>query len=300
MPTHTEIYTKAGRCSYSQTWVPTLVPDGAFLNRGSLAVLASETLQQPLFTEVLPQPLDFDSQISWLDKCFKQQGAPAEILVPTEKLAEALAPRCPASQIVVDPSPPVLVQLRNLLFPPEMEFSLYSIVRMMGEKKALDLYLDAEDFLHLELWKSIQDDEVFRFTSRGREYGVLVGGSTRFQDSGVAIYSSVKETIKHTTPPKAAFGPGGPATLHHQDLNFLVRHEVQLPRQKHPMFVLDLKDKNGSLKDLRWLLQQLPELARTGEKVVESGKRRLERTDLRVKEGRSGLFPAYWDESRVA
>jgi len=59
-PTHTEIFTKAGRCSYSQTWVPTLVPDGAFLNRGSLAVLASETLQQPLFTEVLPQPLDFD------------------------------------------------------------------------------------------------------------------------------------------------------------------------------------------------------------------------------------------------
>ena len=300
MPTHTEIFTKAGRCSYSQTWLPTLVPDGAFLNRGSLAVLASETLQQPLFTEVLPQPLDFDSQISWLDKCFKQHGAPAELLVPHQKLAEALAARCPGSQIVVEPSPPVLMQLRNLLFPPEMEYALYSIVRMVGERKALELYLDAEDFLQLELWRSIQDDEIFRFTSHGREYGVVVGGSTRFQDSGVSIYPTLKETVKHTKPPMAAFGPGGPATVHYQDLNFLARHEVQLPRQKHPMFVLDMKDKNGSLKDLRWLLRQLPELVRTGQASLESGKRRLERTNLRVKEGRAGLFPAYWDHSQVA
>jgi len=297
MPTHTEIFTKAGRCSYSQTWVPTLVHDGDFLNRGSLAVLASETLQQALFTEVLPQPLDFDSQISWLDKCFKQNGAPAEILVPTEKMAEVLALRCPGSQIVVDASPPVLVQLRNLLFPPEMEYALYSIVRMLGERKALDLYLDAEDFLHLELWRTFKDDEIFRFTSHGREYGVTVGGSTRFQDSGVSIYSSVKDTIKHTNPPKAAFGPGGPAVVHYQDLNFLARHEIQLPRQKHPMFVLDRKDKSGSLKDLRWLLQHLPELARTGQDSFECGKRRLERTDLRIKEGRAGLFPAYWSKA---
>lgn len=299
MPIHSELFQEAGRCSYSQAWAPIMTQDGEFINRGSLVIMASETLGQPLYTELVGNCLDFESQLSWLDKSFKQRGAPTELLVPTEELAEALRPRCPNSQILVEAAPPALRAIRNEMMPPEMEYALYSPLQMLGQRKALELYRSGAEFLARELWRTYRDDQVFRFISDGKEYGVIVGGSTRFQDSGVTISPSIKEAIRHSEQPKACFGAGGPAVIDHRDLNFLVEQRIQLPRQKHPMFVLDLKDKKGSLKDLRWLLRTLPEMARTGTPRIQDGKRRLEWTDQCVKPGRAGLFPAYWDPRTV-
>ncbi|MBS2036973.1 hypothetical protein JST97_18425 [bacterium] len=295
MPIHTDVFAEAGRCSYSQTWAPTLTQDGEFLNRGSLVLMVSESRGQPLYSELVGSRLDFESQLSWLDKCFKQRGVPPELLVPNQQLAEALATRCPNSQILVDAAPPELLAIREQMMPAEMEYALYSPLQMLGQSKALELYRSGANFLAQEIWRIYRDDQIFRFISQGQEYGLTVGGSSRFQDSGVMIFSSLKEAARHSNPPLACFGAGGPATLHHRDLNFLMEHEIILPRQKHPMFVLNLRDKKGSLRDLRWLLQTLPELARSGRPLAEDGKRRLEWTDLRVKSGRSGLFPAYWD-----
>ena len=299
MPTHTDLYLAAGVCSYSQSWSP-LWLQGPEITRGSLLMLASETRQQPLYTETVPEPLDFDSQIAWLDKCFKQAGAPTQLLVPSQELAEALRARCPRSEIVVESSPPHHGWIREAYVPFEAENVPFSVVRMLGEKKAGELYAQSDRFLRLELWKNIQDDEIFRFQSGRREFGVVVGGSTRFQDNGISIYSSVKEAMKHSQPPVVCFGPGNPCLVHYQDLNFLERRQIRipqlLPRLKAPMFMLDPKDRRQSLKDLNWLMRHLPELASSGASLTEAGKRRLERTDLRVKPGRAGLFPAFWDK----
>ena len=298
MPTHTDLYLAAGVCSYSQSWSP-LWLQGPEITRGSLLMLASETRQQPLYTETVMQPLDFDSQISWLDKCFKQDGAPTQLLVPSQQLAEALRPRCPRSEILVDPSPRHHGWIREAYVPFEAENVPFSVVRILGEKKARELYAESDRFLRMELWKNIQDDEIFRYQSGRREFGVQVGGSTRFQDNGISIYASVKEAMKHSQPPLSCFGPGNPCLVHYQDLNFLERSEIRipqlLPRLKFPMFTLDPKERRQSLKDLHWLMRRLPDLA-AGGKQVEDGKRRLERTDVRVKPGRAGLFPAFWDK----
>lgn len=302
MPTHTQIFTKAGICSYSQSWSPIWRP-GEEVTRGVLILLASESNQQPVFTEVVAQPLDFESQIAWLDKCFKQEGAPPCLLVPSESFAEVLRTRCPNSEIVVEPAPQHHGWIREALWPAEAEAVPYSIVRLLGEKKARELYLECEHFLVQEPWTTIQDDEIFRLTSDGREYGVVVGGSTRFQDGGISVFKSLKEAIKQNNPPVSCFGPGNALLVHYKDLNFLDRCNIRmpqrlLPRLKFPMLALDRRDYRSSLKDLRFLIRQLPQLGRSGQKLVEDGKRRLERTHLRIKEGRAGLFPARWD--RVA
>ncbi len=299
MPTHTELFHLAGVCSYSQSWTPIWRPGEEEITRGCLVILASETNQQPVFTEVVAQPLDFDSQIAWLDKCFKQEGAPVQMLVPTEEFAEVLRRRCPNSEIFVDPAPRHHGWIREALWPADAECIPYSILDLLGEKKARELYLDCEHFLVLEPWNTIKDHEVFRLTSHGKEYGVVVGGSTRFQDGGISVFASVKEAMKQSVPPVTCFGPGNPLLVHYQDLNFLERSNIRipqrLPRLKFPMIHLDKKDRHASLKDLRFLLRQLPEMVRTGKKLLEGGKRRLEWTNVRIKEGRAGLFPAYWD-----
>ncbi|MBX3171757.1 MAG: hypothetical protein KF760_30380 [Candidatus Eremiobacteraeota bacterium] len=300
MPTHTELFHEAGVCSYSQSWTPIWRPGAEEVTRGCLAILVSETNQQPVFTEVVAQPLDFDSQIAWLDKCFKQAGAPTQLLVPTEALAEVLRPRCPNSEIFVDPAPRHHGWIRESLWPADAEAVPFSILAMLGEKKARELYVDCEHFLVLEPWNTIKDDEVFRFTSHGKEYGVVVGGSTRFQDGGISVFASVKTAIKQSSPPISWFGPGNALVVHYRDLNFLDRCNIRipqrlLPRLKFPMITPDKRDRRTSLKDLRFLVRQLPEMLHTGKKLLEEGKRRLEWTELRIKKGRAGLFPAYWD-----
>lgn len=299
MPTHTDLFTQAGICSYSQSWSPIWRPGEDEITRGVLIMLASESKRQALFTEFVAQPLDFDSQIAWLDKCFKQEGAPPQLLVPSEELAVALRLRCPNSEIVVEKAPYYHGRIRETLWPADTEAVPYSILSMLGEKKARELYLSCEHFLVTEPWNTIQDDEVFRFTSHRKEYGVVVGGSTRFQDAGIAIFASVKDALKQNEPPISCFGPGNALLVHYQDLNFLDRCNIRipqrlLPRLKFPMLTLEARDRRSSLKDLRFLLRQLPELVRTGRTLADDGKRRLERTNLRIKEGRAGLFPAYW------
>lgn len=304
MPIHTDLYLAAGLCSFSQTWSPLWYPGSEELTRGSLLMLASETHRQPLFTEVVPHPLDFDSQIAWLDKSFKQHGAPAHLLVCNEELVSALTPRCPNSIINVNLCPPHHRKLCEGMWPPASEKVPYSILALLGEKAAREFYLDCEHFLVQELWRQIQDDEVFRLTRGSKEYGVLVGGSTRFQDYGISIFSSVKEAVKQKEQPQSCFGPGNALTVHYQDLNFLddckIRIPQLLPRLKFPMVFLDKKDRLAALKDLGFLMRRLPEMARTGEREAEEGKRRLQRTESRVKQGRAGLFPAYWDKWSVA
>lgn len=300
MPTHTELFPEAGVCSYSQSWTPVWRPGKDEITRGCLVILVSETNQQPVFTEVVPQPLDFDSQIAWLDKCFKQVGAPTRLLVPSEAFAEVLRPRCPNSEVLVDPAPRHHEWIRESLWPADAECIPYSILATLGERKAREFYLDCEHFLVLQPWNTIQDDEIFRFTSHGKEFGVVVGGSTRFQDGGISIFASVKAAIKQNDPPLSCFGPGNALLVHYRDLNFLDRCNIRipqrLPRLKFPMLTLDLKDRRSALKDMRFLLRQLPEMVRTGKRLVEEGKRRLEATEVRIKEGRAGLFPAHWDQ----
>lgn len=300
MPVHTDLYHIAGICSYSQTWAPVWYPGKEEISRGSLVMLASETNFQPVCTELVPFPLDFDSQISWMDKCFKQTGAPVELWLPDERFAEAMSPRCPNSRILVMPESRQHHWIREGLWPADAETVPHSPLQMLGERKAREFYLACEHFLVQQVHQRIQDDEIFRFTSEDREYGVVVGGSTRFQDAGVAIYSSLKLTAKQTEPPLTCFGPGSALTVHYRDLNFLEHNKIRipqmlLPRVKFPMVLLQSKNKQAALKDLRFLLRNLPEMAATGSKLVEQGKRRLERTDLRVKAGRAGQFPAYWD-----
>lgn len=300
MLTHTEIYTAAGVCSFSQSWSPLWVPGAEECTRGCLVILTSETHQQPLFTELVPLPLDLDSQVAWLDKSFKQHGAPSELLVGSQELAEAMRPRCPNSTITVDPSPRHHNEVREALWPASAEVVPVSVLSLLGETKAREFYLDCEKFLTLELWRQVQDDEIFLFTRGKRDYGVVVGGSTRFQDSGISIFPSVKDAVKQNLP-LTCFGPGNALLVHYRDLNFLdackIRIPQLLPRLKFPMVCLDMKDPLAALKDLRFLVRELPALVRDGGKV-QDGKRRLQRGEARVKAGRAGLFPAYWD--RVA
>ncbi|MBN9414184.1 hypothetical protein ABS71_18455 [bacterium SCN 62-11] len=298
MPIFNEIYEKAGVCSFSQSWSPIWYPGTEECTRGCLVILASETHQQPLFTEVVPVPLDLDGQLAWLDKSFKQHGAPAELLVNSEELALALRLRCPHSTIAVDPSPRHHARIRESMWPPASEMVPFSVVGLLGERKAREFYADCERFLRLELWRQIQDDEILRFSRGSKEFGVVVGGSTRFQDSGISLFASLKDAAKQNQP-VTCFGPGNALLVHYHDLNFLEACQIRipqlLPRLKFPMVCLDKKDRLSALKDLIFLVRELPALVGTGKKSAEQGKRRLERTETRVKSGRAGLFPAYWD-----
>lgn len=279
-----------GRCSFWQSWSPGMIFDGQYMVRPVQLILLSESLGQPLCAETMARKPNFEEVLGFFEKCFaSREGAPPELVVPSEQLADRLRGLCPDTRIVMrseDSSVPRFWPTDHVP---------YSVLATLGERKALRAYRRGVQFLESEIWREFSDEEVVSFTCGQQQFGLLVTGRSRWQEMGFTLYPGLKQASRMKRP-LAAFGPGNSLLVHYADLNFLDQHGMAMPRDKYPMFAFFGVDA-GFLKEMSWLLEHLPEFIRSRQ-TVKGDKRRLELTRVRVEPGLVGREP--WDVAEAA
>lgn len=262
-------------CSLVQSWAPGWLHDGQFMVRPNLVFLASEDLEQPLYSEFLAHPLSPVQLADWLHQCFAESGPPAELLVEDEIVQGAVRFRYPRTKVRVVRGTPAARSGFAQLTARHSEHINYSVVRRLGEPRALQLYQAARAFLDSEPWQQIPDHYVFRFTTGNEELGLVVAGSSGGGDRGIYLFNSPEVALDGTQILVGSFGPAHTYLIHHQDLNFIDRHRLK-PSWKYPMFMtLSGTMKRAHLKDFYWLLHQVPKFARDTAPIYQ-GRRKLE------------------------
>lgn len=260
-------------CSLLQSWAPGWLFARNFMVRPNLVLLASEDHGQPLGSEFLEHRLSPVQLADWLHQCFADSGPPAELLVENEIIQGAVRFRYPRTRVRVQPAAPAARHAFRQLTAAHAEHVNYSVLRLLGESKALKLYQAAQRFLEIEPWRRIPDDLVFRFCTGSQELGLVVAGSSGGGDRGIYLFSSPEAAIQGNELLIGCFGPAHTYLVHHEDLNFIDRHGLK-PPWKYPMFMaVHGRTTAAQLKDFYWLLRRIPEFIERGMPIEGNGRR---------------------------
>lgn len=267
--------------SFCQAWSPGWAQgsDGK-LNRPNLVMLASEAHGLPCCSEFMEHRLSPVQMADWLSQCFSTEDAPAELIVDDPLVQGAVRFRYSRTRVVLKNEPTLAWRTAfGELTLGHPEHIACCILTMLGPAGARKAFAAAQQFFENEPWRRIPVDAVFGFQTGQHHLGVTVSGCG--YDKGLYVYPSPEAAIRGQVEPMAALSAGHLWTVHHEDLNFIERHGLKLPR-KYPFFqkIPGWLTKR-ELKDLVWLAARLAEWTHS-EEVVQDGRRQLSLCSERV------------------
>jgi hypothetical protein len=152
------------------------------------------------------------------------------------------------------------------------------VVRHLGHREASQLFRSAQFFMREQPWKTLDSETVLAFLDpQGKQWGLVVMGSAGEQ-FGLAFYSSVDDALAALSGefalPVFGFSSASECLVPSLDLDLIERENLELPGGEYPWIFSPRGVSQSQLRDLEWLLRQVPQLAQH-QQLIEEGRRRL-------------------------